>query len=226
MNRVDDLARFYELLDQLASDLGGPARLVDCHGRMDWPERGVYFFFEANESRSDSGTGPRVVRVGTHALTEKSRTTLWNRLSQHRGTRALGGNHRGSIFRLLVGTALMQRDTALSCLSWGMGSSAPRQTRDMETHVERAVSEHIGQMPFLWLAVDDPPGGNSLRGHIERNAIALLSNREKAPLDPPSPAWLGLDCPREKVRTSGLWNQNHVDEAYDPTFLDTLEDLI
>ena len=107
-----------------------------------------------------------------------------------------------------------------------MGSSAPRQTRDMETHVERAVSEYIGQMPFLWLAIDDSPGKNSLRGHIERNAIALLSNREKPPLDSPSPAWLGLDCPREKVRTSGLWNQNHVDEAYDPAFLDTLEDLI
>jgi hypothetical protein len=31
-------------------------------------------------------------------------------------------------------------------------------------------------MPFLWLAIDDEPSAHGLRGHIERNAIALLSN--------------------------------------------------
>ena len=31
-------------------------------------------------------------------------------------------------------------------------------------------------MPFLWLEVPDPPGPDSLRGYIERNAIVLLSN--------------------------------------------------
>ena len=35
---------------------------------MKWPARGVYFFREAGESRSDTGEGLRVVRVGTHAL--------------------------------------------------------------------------------------------------------------------------------------------------------------
>jgi len=34
-------------------------------------------------------------------------TTLWARLSQHRGSaKSGGGNHRCSIFRLLVGRAL------------------------------------------------------------------------------------------------------------------------
>ncbi len=81
-------------------------------------------------------------------------------------------------------------------------------------------------MPFLWLAIDDEPGPNSLRGHLERNAIALLSNWGKEPLDRPSPDWLGRLCNRPLVRESGLWNQRHVNEGYDRTFLDTLERLI
>ncbi|SDL31941.1 hypothetical protein SAMN04488026_107811 [Aliiruegeria lutimaris] len=81
-------------------------------------------------------------------------------------------------------------------------------------------------MPFLWLEVNDEPGPDSLRGYIERNSIALLSNSGKAPLDPPSFDWLGRSCNRNRVRASGLWNQNHVEECYDPAFLDTLERLI
>ena len=38
------------------------------------------------------------------------------------------------------------------------------------------VSDIIREMPFLWLEVDDPPGRDSLRGYIESNSIALLSN--------------------------------------------------
>ena len=92
--------------------------------------------------------------------------------------------------------------------------------------MERLVSKTIGEMPILWLAITDDPGPESLRGYIERNAIALLSNYNKPPIDAPSPHWLGNHCNREKVRHSGLWNQNHVDEDYDPTFLDMLATLI
>ena len=107
--RLDHLKRFYDLLADLEIRQGDRRRLSACDGRMNWPARGVYFFFEPGETRSDSGAGPRVVRVGTHALTTGSRTTLWDRLSQHRGTaKKGGGNHRGSIFRLLVGAALIE----------------------------------------------------------------------------------------------------------------------
>lgn len=81
-------------------------------------------------------------------------------------------------------------------------------------------------MPFLWLGIDGAPGPQSLRGYIERNAIALLSNYERAVLDPPSQGWLGHLCDRERVRASGLWNSRHVDERHDPAFLGTLEMLI
>ena len=65
-----------------------------------------------------------------------------------------------------------------------------------------------------------------MRGYIERNAIALLSNYDKEDIDPASGSWLGRHCNRKKVQDSGLWNSNHVEEAYDPSFLDMLEDLI
>jgi len=221
--RLDDLRRLYALLDKLKGVQGGMRRLVDCNGRMDWPQRGLYWFFEPGEDRRDSGSGPRVVRVGTHALKHGSRTTLWQRLSQHQGViKTGGGNHRGSIFRLLVGTAIAAQDGE-SMATWGQGSTAPRATRESELLLEQRVSDHIRQMPFLYLEIPDAAGPDSLRGYIERNAIALLSNYDREPLDPPSNDWLGWYCNRERVRRSGLWNQNHVDASYDPAFLDVLE---
>jgi len=193
---------------------------------MAWPARGVYFFMEQGEVRTDTGRGARIVRVGTHALNAGASTELWTRLSQHRGQkRSGGGNHRGSIFRLIVGTALIAKNR--HCYpTWGQGSSANAEIRAGEASLEGEVSRTIGAMPFLWLAIDDEPGRDSLRGTIERNSIALLSNYDKPPLDPPSEGWLGRQCDRERVRNSGLWNQNHVDGTYDPSFLATLERLV
>lgn len=235
-HRTRDVERFYELPDELERRTGGVRHLAQCHGRLNWPMRGVYFFFEPSELRSGSGNGPRVVRIGTHALSATSRTTLWARLANHRGQSSGGGNHRGSIFRLLVGNALIAQDDASEPASWGIGSdpgaAAIRFGVDRqaiiagEAELESAVSRYIGAMPFLWLAIDDPPGPESLRGYVERNSIALLSNAGGAAADPPSSGWLGAHCDRERVRRSGLWNQNHVDEAYEPAFLDVLGDLI
>ena len=226
-NRIAHLTQFYTILERLSQGLGGARLLSQCTGRMDWPRRGVYFLLEPNEVRTDSGTGPRVVRVGTHALTSRARTTLWNRLSSHRGTATNGrGNHRGSIFRLLVGTALMRRQPSYGVDTWGQGSSADRKTRDAEGPLENLVSGIIGRMPFLWLRVDDEPGPGSQRAYIERNSIGLLSNLNRTPCDPPSPAWLGHQCDRPKVRQSGLWNQQHVQDSYEPVFLDAFSRLV
>jgi len=166
------------------------------------------------------------VRVGTHALKDGSGTGLWTRLSQHRGqTKSGSGNHRGSIFRLIVGASLIARDGD-RFPTWGEGNTAAAAIRAGEAPLEQKVSKVIGAMPFLWLAVNDAPGSGSLRGVIERNAIALLSNYNKPPLDPSSAVWLGHQCNRERVRKSGLWNSNHVDEAYDPKFLDQFAQLV
>jgi hypothetical protein len=235
MSRLSDLVRFYKLLDHLKQGLGGTRTLATLNDVRDYPTRGVYFFFEPSEVRQESGGGPRVVRVGTHALTAGSRSTLRQRLMQHRGQISGLGNHRGSIFRLLVGQALLTLG-GLACRSWGVkgdigqASVALNVPRDDlaadEAPVEREVSNYIGRMPFLWLNVDDEPGPNSLRGVIERNAIALLSNYQRPVIDPSSPGWLGNASDRALVRGSGLWNQRHVEETHEPAFLVGLEAAI
>jgi hypothetical protein len=81
MSRLSDLVRFYALLDQLQQRLGGTRTLATFDRFRDWPERGLYFFFEPTEARKESGAGLRVVRVGTHALGTGSRSTLRQRLN-------------------------------------------------------------------------------------------------------------------------------------------------
>jgi hypothetical protein len=224
--RITDIQKFYFLLASLESKLGGVRTLETCSARVPWPRRGVYFFMEEGEHRSTSGSGTRIVRVGTHALKAGSKTKLWTRLSQHRGQeRTRGGNHRGSIFRLIIGTALIARH-GYEFPTWGEGNNAAAEVRANEFVLERKVSDVIGVMPFLWLAIVDEPGAESLRRDIERNAIALLSNFGKQAIDPPSAGWLGHSCNRERIRKSGLWNSNHVDECYDPAFLERMERLV
>lgn len=225
-NRREALSRFYSILERLSNRVGGPRLLSACSGRMNWPARGIYIFFEQGQSRLDTGEGTRVVRIGTHALKTGSQTTLWTRLSQHRGqTETRGGNHRGSIFRQLVGGALIARDD-LEFPTWGHGSTADRSVRLAEFELERRTSDFLGQMTFLWLEIADVPGPDSFRGYVERNAIALLSNYGKLALDPPSPNWLGHYSTRERVRNSGLWNQIHVDASCDPAFLDNFDAFV
>lgn len=221
MTRLDHLRRFYDLLDDLADRQRGPRPLTDAVATLG-NESGVYFFFEPGEMRSDSGTAPRVVRVGTHALKLGASSTLRGRLRQHGGTKAGSGNHRGSIFRLLTGDALMRCGSEAVCATWE-GKPANKL---IEAPLEQAVSRRLAMTRVIWLSINDPPGPDSQRGWIERNSIALLSNDGKAQLDPPSAGWLGHHSSRPRVRSSGLWNQNHVEEEYDPAFLDDLQQLV
>lgn len=102
---------------------------------------------------------------------------------------------------------------------------APRclTTGAIEYPLERDVSRLIGNMPFLWVEVPDAPGVDSDRRLIERNAVALLSNRSRPVIDPPSSEWLGRRADRPAVRESGLWNVNGVDDEHDPAFLEVFE---
>ena len=227
MNRREDLDCFHGIIATLREKCQGFRCLKECTRRSGWPGRGVYFFFEDREFREDGST-LRIVRVGTHAVSANSRTTLWNRLHTHKGALSGGGNHRGSIFRKRVGEALLQvRGYSPEIgASWGIGNSAPKSTRLAELPLERDVSMVIGLMPFLWLEVNDTPGTASDRAYLERNCIALLSNYEKEPIDRPSESWLGLRSPQATIRKSGLWNTNHVGDGYIRKFLDVLEKYV
>jgi hypothetical protein len=102
-------------------------KLGDCTGYMDWPDRGVYVFLARDERRETDGRR-RVVRVGTHAVSAGSDTSLWDWLRTHRGaTRGTyegGGNHRGSVFRERVGETTVERD--------GLNVDVPRVGRGLD----------------------------------------------------------------------------------------------
>jgi hypothetical protein len=128
MSRAADVVRFYALLEQLEQRLRGTRTLAAFDRHRDWPRRGVYLFFERSEARQESGAGSRIARVGTHALRIGSSSTLRQRLGQHRGRTSGGGNHRGSIFRLLIGQALMASSNAIQSLCLAI-TPARRSTR-------------------------------------------------------------------------------------------------
>ncbi|WP_197422426.1 MULTISPECIES: DUF6884 domain-containing protein [unclassified Phenylobacterium] len=218
------LPRFDGLIRKLSRAQDGGRRIADCHGRQPWPERGLYFVTE------DVGPGGRrmVTRVGTHAVSVGSRTTLWDRVSTHRGAGHGGGSHRSSIFRAHVGRALSRRAAAASVPpSWGVGASAPSEIRAGEAELERRVSEKIGDMRLLWLDVPDAPGPRSDRAYLERNIIGLLSraNLLGARVQP-DPIWLGADSSDWRIVVSGLWNLDHLFHRPDPAFLDVLESFV
>lgn len=230
MNQSFDLDSFYAILNRLEALPAQGLKLRDYGGSRKLPARGVYFFREPTERRSSNANSHRIIRVGTHAVSSKSKSTLWQRLRAHLGTQAGGGNHRGSIFRLHVGAALLARDS-VNISTWGVGSTAPPALRNDETAKflestwEKKVSEFIGEMTVLWVSVPDEPSSTSIRAVIEKNAIALLSNRFN-PIDAPKPDWLGLHSPRDEIRRSGLWNLNYVDQGYEPAFLELLRSAV
>lgn len=43
---IGDLERFYAALNMIREHVGGERRLSEYNGRMGWPRRGVYFFFD------------------------------------------------------------------------------------------------------------------------------------------------------------------------------------
>jgi hypothetical protein len=224
--RLRDLDRFYQLLRDLEQALGGKRVLRDCTGSLNWPGMGVYYFFQDREERTTRPPDARVVRVGTHTVSLGSKSTLWNRLRTHRGGIDLSGNHRGSIFRLHVGAALLRRDSAAWASStWGCGQSAPADVRLAEQSIEKEVSRYIGAMQLLWLPVGDAAGPSSDRAYIERNSIALLAGHS-GPMDIPSVTWLGHASPRAEIQSSGLWNINYVTDLYDKEFLNIFEEYV
>jgi hypothetical protein len=216
------LEELYGALALAEYDQGGLLRM-DSHAEL--PSKGVYFFFEAGEKRGGRRDA-RVVRVGTHAVSQGSKSTLAQRLRAHRGVATTGGgSHRSSVFRSHVGAALIRRDGLSDYTDWGSGSTADKEIRQREEGLERRVSEFIGAMTYLVVAVSDEASARSDRAYIERNAIALLSmvGRE---LDPPSSGWLGTWSNSHQIASSGLWNIDHVGRTVDPRFVLVLRDLI
>lgn len=210
-----DLEEFYYQLERAISAIGGVKELAELTGIKDLPKAGVYFFFEPGEVRL-SGK-PRVVRVGTHAVSAGSKATLRSRLRTHLGTAAGLGSHRSSVFRRHVGVAIAKNRGVAAPSTWGRGQTAVAETLDAERWLEQAVSEFLAATTVAWVDIADESGPASDRAFIERNSIALLVRGVE--LNVPGNAWLGRLSDRAAIARSGIWNVDHTEAIYDPRFI-------
>lgn len=215
------LDEFYGLLAEQAEVIGGYWSLPDCTGDDHWPLHGVVFYFEPGELREDGQT-PRVVRVGSHALTATSKTRLWDRLRADRG--AIGGanpgsgNHRASALRRHVGRALIARDGYPEAAeSWGSAGRVSAEEKQRELDLEIAVSKYVAQMDFIWMAVPEAED----RVAIDKGTVSLLSNAGRQPVDPASENWLGHSA-GESISRAGIWNVDYTEWAPDAGVLELL----
>ncbi len=189
------------------------------------PSKGVYIFMDPAEVSAYSAMVPRIVRIGTHGVSLNSKSTLRNRLRTHKGTEAGYGNHRGSIFRLHVGRAIIARDDISDgAQNWGIGSTAPQDIREAEIKLEKYVSETLSQYLVAFIPADDVSSANSVRSDIESGLITLLTE-DMAILDTPTNKWLGNYSDREVIAHSGLWNIRHVGARLTPKNLAALKDF-
>jgi len=235
-SRPTKLQEFHQKLGVLRDKAGGPFYLSDIDGSYNWPDRGIYVFFEHDtEPLVDPVEKWMITRIGTVGDSSGSTSTLWNRLRAHRGTvnseyGEMGGNHRGSIFRKHVGRAFIERDDLYNEYPhWGVphrdlpDDISTSDIRTQEHELEQRVSEYIRILPFLVIDIPGQPGPDSKRAMIEKNLIALVSHARRTSPDLKKDDWLGHHSPRAEIAKTGLWNIQHVSSFYSDDIIQQVE---
>jgi len=162
---------------------------------------GIYILFEDGEIAH--GTN-RIVRIGTHT----GKDQLRSRLKQH----FILENKDRSIFRKNIGRALLNKEKDPFLEKWELDLTT-RAAKDnfrfqidqeKQKQVERQVSDYI--QSHFWFVVFPVPQKED-RLILESRIISTVS---LCPSCRPSPNWLGLFSPKEKIRESGLWIVNEL----------------
>lgn len=214
--------KFYSLFDFYSEKYSLPQKFSDFNSKNCCPEFGLYLFLHSDEIRLYEPSRLRIARIGTHAVSEGSKSTLWQRLKTHKGTDNGFGNHRSSIFRSYIGSALINKN-GCSLESWAQETN-DKETLIRERELEKQVSDYLSKkFQVVCLNIPGVPSKTSDRAYIERNLIALLSSSNHFS-DTPPVDWLGKYAPSAIVKKSGLWNVNHTDEIYTYEFFDILEE--
>lgn len=160
-------------------------------------DNGLYFWFEAGEYCSHLNAVPRIVRVGNHPHAQNG---LKNRLRNH-----YSGTKNGSVFRKLIGGALLRsRNAESSCLAPGPGlghwERQDQRPCSACAPLEKEVSQILkDKFFFKCVRIDN----KALRNHLERVIIRDLSH---CPNCQASEGWLGRNAYNPDVRSCGMWN--------------------
>ncbi|WP_158666128.1 DUF6884 domain-containing protein [Pseudomonas sp. SWI36] len=221
--RIKDLKKLYAYIDT-ARESGLTFSFAELSGNK-LPKRGVYVFLDPRE-QNFLNAGPRIVRVGTHAVSSESKSTLRTRLRSHFGQIDGGGNHRGSIFRLHVGRALLEsQKLGHKYSTWGDGQHASGEIREKEIELEKEVSGYLSNLEVFIIPIDDEPSKDSLRAHVETQLIALCTE-DFEKIDETAMDWLGKSSPMLPIVKSGLWNLRDVSKKYNPNDLGSVDHII
>jgi len=170
------------------------------------PKNGIYILFEKGEL---AHSADRIVRIGTHTGNNK----LWSRLKEH-----LNENKDRSIFRKNIGRALLNKDKDPFIEQWNKKNLAKKNKKALDPNsvefikqeeiekrineIEKRVTEYIiDNISFVVFQIDD----KDKRLELESKIISTVSLCDECK---PSPDWLGLSSPKEKIRKSGLWLVN------------------
>jgi hypothetical protein len=232
------LGRFYQNCQKLADKTGGPFYLSSADASYDWPERGIYIFFDGNGSPiANKQSDMRICRIGTVGDRSGSTSTLWERLRAHRGTTRGayedGGNHRGSIFRKHVGRSIIKsEELEVEYPHWGdqltnIGEDLETsEIREQEHSLELRVSDYIRKLPFLVVNVPGEPNPNCERALLEKNLIALVSQKRRGNPQLAVNEWLGEYSPHPEISQTGLWNIDYTGSLYSGDTVDTFEQYV
>lgn len=176
------------------------------------PPDGIYAFFERSETVSmDCASYPRVTRIGTHIKPGR----LPQRVQQHFGNkRSLGGSKNASVFRKHLGGAILRRNNPNDHRIEGWITQGGPSIREIEEEVSRIL-----RMEFSFVCI--PINEYEDRKRLSRGLIALLSH---LPVGAPSENWLGNFAAAKEIRSSGLWNVEHVHA--EPLGNDEVDELI
>jgi hypothetical protein len=189
------------------------------------PLNGIYIFFEKGELAHGVN---RVVRIGTH----KGRDQLRSRLQEH----FVNKNKDRSIFRKNIGRVLLAKDNDQYLKVWEEDCTTKEKRdkcphlldRQKQNEIEKRVSiifpscdiciqkrneieERVScymqnNFSFAVFAVDS----KEKRLELESKIISTISHCEDCQQ---SKNWLGNYSPKEKIRKSGLWQEQGLWQA-------------
>lgn len=165
------------------------------------PKNGIYIIFENGEMFNDLD---RIVRVGTHTGDNQ----LFSRLKQH----FVEENKNRSILRKNIGRCLLNKNGSPYLPLWELDITSREEKErnlrlldlEFEKQIEKQITNYIQtNLSFCVFEV----------GTKEQRIIwesKIVSTIVKATLFKSSATWLGNYSPKEKIKSSGLWQVNEL----------------
>lgn len=188
--------------------------------RLEWlPKSGIYFFYEKGEIWGHGGVKPRIVRIGTHSGEGNFRSRIGEHFlldeSRMNFDKDKPKPSDRSIFRKNIGRALLNRNGDPYLQVWEKDFT-PRRNKELFSHLrdiekEKAVEAEITRIlrenfTFRFITLENPSEVRRIK-ELER---ALIGTVAGCGLCRPSDQWLGRHSPKQKIRESGLWLEQHL----------------